>query len=533
MKITFYGAAHEVTGSCHHITIGDKKLIVDCGMKQGADAYEKQSIPFAANEIDYVFITHAHIDHSGLLPLLYKQGFKGMVYATEATTALCNIMLRDSAHIQEYEVEWKNRKAKRSGKSEIEPLYTTEDAMGVLEHFIPCAYHEIIQVSDCIQVRFSDAGHLLGSSSVELWLTEDGKEKKIVFSGDIGNPGRPLIKDPEDVAFADYIVIESTYGDRIHEKPTDFAIPLAEIIESTMEKGGNVVIPAFSVGRTQEMLYFIRRIKEEKLMSSHLDFQVYMDSPLAVEATNIFSESVSSCFDEEALELVKRGQNPIGFPGLKVAVSPDESKQINFDTKPKVIISASGMCEAGRVRHHLKHNLWRPESTIVFVGFQVPGTLGSNLLGGAKEVRLFGETIEVNARIAKLPGISGHGDKTKLLDWIKAYDSPVSKIFVVHGDENVVDAFGDTIKAETGIEAYAPYSRDEFDLLTGQQIAEGEKISRAAKTKKAGKASNAFSKLLEAAEALMRLVKSSDGMANKDLDNFREQIEKLIKKWSN
>lgn len=531
MQITFYGADHEVTGSLHHISVGDKQFIVDCGMKQGADAYEKQDIPFNAADIDYVFVTHAHIDHSGLLPLLYKRGFKGMVYATEATSSLCNIMLRDSAHIQESEVEWKNRKARRSGKPEVEPLYTLDDASGILEHFIPCSYHEVITVSDEISVRFSDAGHLLGSSCVELWLNENGKEKKIVFSGDLGNPGRPLIKDPEDVAQADYVVIESTYGDRYHDKPTDFALALAEIVEETIGRGGNVVIPAFSVGRTQEMLYFLRRIKEEKLVSN-TGFEVYMDSPLAVEATTIFSENVSNCFDEEALELVKKGKNPIGFEGLKVAVTPDESKMINMSSSPKVIISASGMCEAGRIRHHLKHNLWRKESTIVFVGFQVPGTLGNHLLEGATEVRLFGETVNVNAQIKKLPGISGHGDKAKLTDWLKGFENTPEKVFVVHGEGSVVESFAKDIKDELGMEAYAPYTEDIFDLLTGLQIHEGEKISHTRRAKEISRASAAFTKLLSAANRLLDLVKSSNGMANKDLLKFADQIEKLIEKWS-
>ncbi|MDE6980305.1 MAG: MBL fold metallo-hydrolase, partial [Lachnospiraceae bacterium] len=399
MRLNFLGADHEVTGSCHFMQFGDKNLLVDCGMEQGPDLYVNQEIPVNASDIDYVFITHAHIDHSGLLPLLYSHGFRGQVFATNATCGLCNIMLKDSAHIQEFEAEWKNRKAKRAGLPEVVPLYSMDDVLGVLGHFIPCAYNEKVQVEENLTVRFVDAGHLLGSSSIEMWVREEGEEIKVVFSGDIGHEGKPLIKNPTYIEEADFVVMESTYGDRNHAASVDFARELAQAIETTFARGGNLVIPAFSVGRTQELLYFLRKIKTDKLLDRFLDFEVYIDSPLAIEATNIFHKSVAECFDGEALELVKKGINPIGFEGLKVAVTSDESKMVNFIQKPIVIISASGMCEAGRIRHHLKHNLWRKESTILFVGFQVPGTLGNALLGGAKEVRLFGETINVQAEI--------------------------------------------------------------------------------------------------------------------------------------
>lgn len=532
MRIEFIGAAHEVTGSCHYVTVGEKHFLVDCGMEQGPDIYENQQMPVPASEIDYVFVTHAHIDHSGLLPLIYSHGFRGQIFATEATAELCNIMLKDSAHIQMSEAEWKNRKARRAGKPQVEPLYSMEDAQGVLDLFVPCEYHKKIRVCDGIEIRFVDAGHLLGSSTIEVWLTEEGQERKIVFSGDVGHGNKPLLKAPEYVDEADYVLIESTYGDRIHAAPPDFAKALAKIVQSTFQSGGNLVIPAFSVGRTQEMLYFFRRIKEEHLLTGFDGFEVYMDSPLAVEATNIFHENVSECYDDEAKELIAAGKNPIQFPGLKVAVTSEESKMINLDMKPKVIISASGMCEAGRIRHHLKHNLWRPECTVLFVGYQVPGTLGAHLLGGAKEVKLFGETVKVAARIENLPGISGHGDKNELTRWIGALKRPPKKIFVVHGEDQVCDSFAAHLAETFGYDTTAPYSGDVYDLLTGERIREGSRELRR-KAKPAGKASsNVMARLLAAVDRLAKVAREAEGMPNKDLAKFADQISALADKWA-
>ena len=343
MLLEFLGAAHEVTGSCHFLQCQDKRILVDCGMEQGPDLYVNQEIPVNASNIDYVFVTHAHIDHSGLLPLLYSHGFRGQIFATTATSELCNIMLKDSAHIQMFEAEWRNRKARRAGLPEVVPLYDMDDAQGVLEHFVPCDYNKIIEICDGVKIRFVDAGHLLGSSSIEVWLTEEDKTVKIVFSGDIGHGNKPLIKNPQFIDEADYVLIESTYGDRIHADPPDYAPELAAVIKRTFARGGNLVIPAFSVGRTQEMLYHLRRIKTEHLLPEFEDFEAYIDSPLAVEATNIFHKSVEDCFSDEAKKLVEQGINPIGFPGLKTSVTSDESKMINFSKKPLVIISASGM----------------------------------------------------------------------------------------------------------------------------------------------------------------------------------------------
>ena len=536
MILQFLGAAHEVTGSCHYLEFGDKHVLVDCGMEQGPDLYVNQKLPVNAAAIDYVLVTHAHIDHSGLLPLLYNHGFRGQIFCTTATSQLCNIMLKDSAHIQIFEAEWRNRKARRAGKPEVVPLYDMNDAMGVLTHFIPCDYHKIIQVCDGLKVRFVDAGHLLGSSSIELWVaeeTEKGREEcKIVFSGDIGTANRPLIKDPEYIKDADYVVMESTYGDRAHAAPPDYAVALARVLKDTFTRGGNLVIPAFSVGRTQEMLYFLRRIKTEKLLPEYQNFEVYVDSPLAVEATSIFGRNVSDCFDEEALSLVNQGINPIGFPGLRMAITSDESKMINFDEKPKVILSASGMCEAGRIRHHLKHNLWRADSTILFVGFQVPGTLGNSLLGGAKEVRLFGETIEVHARIENLPGISGHADINQLTEWAAAFEGSPRRFFIVHGEDRVTEQFAAHLHERLGIDTYAPYSGDAFDLVTGERIKEGSREVIDKKNKNAAKASgNVFARLLAAGGRLMTVITKCEGMPNRELGKFADQINELCNKW--
>ncbi|MBO6215277.1 MAG: MBL fold metallo-hydrolase [Lachnospiraceae bacterium] len=533
MIIEFLGADHEVTGSCHYLSVGEHHILIDCGMQQGPDTYENQEIPVNASNIDFVFVTHAHIDHSGLLPLLYARGFRGKIYATEATTMLCDIMLRDSAHIQEQEAEWKNRKGKRSGRHDaVTPLYEMNDALGVMKLFYSVHYEEKIEVSEDISARFIDAGHLLGSASIELWLRENGEEKKVVFSGDIGNSRKPLIKEPKYINEADYVIMEATYGDRDHENPGDFAERLAAITQETLDRGGNLVIPAFSVGRTQEMLYFFRRIKEEGLVKGiNADFDVYMDSPLAVEATSIFKKNVSECFDEEAARIVQSGRNPIGFPGLRTAVTSDESKLINFDMKPKVIISASGMCEAGRIRHHLKHNLWRPESTIVFVGFQVPGTLGYSLLNGAKEVRLFGETVAVEAHIENLPGISGHADHRGLLSWIEAFGDTPKKVFVVHGQNLTVDIFAKELREEKGLDAYAPFSGDAFDLLTGAKVKEGSRVQKAPYKPDVKPASNVFLRLLAAGQRLLKVIERCEGMANKDLAKFADQINALSDKW--
>lgn len=530
MELMFIGADHEVTGSCHYLRVNDKNILVDYGMEQGTQAFENCGLPVEPALIDYVFLTHAHIDHSGMLPLLYARGFRGSIYTTDATADLCSIMLRDSAHIQMQEAEWKNRKAKRSADNAvIEPLYTMEDADGTIKRIVPCEYEKEIQVCDGVKIRFTDIGHLLGSASIEVWATEGDVTKKIVFSGDIGNVDQPLIKDPKITKEADYVVMESTYGDRYHSdtKP-DYVGELTRILKTTFDKGGNVVIPSFAVGRTQEMLYFLRQIKEERRIEGHEDFLVYVDSPLAVEATGIFQRNIAECFDEEAMELVKKGINPITFPGLRLAITSDESKAINFENTPKVIISASGMCEAGRIRHHLKHNLWRPECTVLFVGYQAIGTLGRAIVEGAKEVKLFGETIEIRAKIEKLVGMSGHADKGGLLQWIKGFETKPERVFVVHGEDSVCKLFTECLKIEHGIKAYAPYSGTRYDLIANEFIYEAEPVVL---KKKAHAVSDVFARLVAAGQRLVAVIYKNEGCANKDLAKFADQINALCDKY--
>lgn len=532
MKLIFLGADHEVTGSCHYMSVGKKHILVDYGMEQGVNTFENEPLPVSESMIDYVFLTHAHIDHSGMLPLLYAKGFRGQVFTTDATASLCSIMLRDCAHIQMMEAEWKNRKAQRSEAiAAVEPLYTMEDAEGVIKRIVPCHYGSEVQVCDEVKIRFTDIGHLLGSASIEVWLTEDGVTKKVVFSGDIGNKNQPLLKNPALTKEADYVVMESTYGNRLHsmERP-DFVTELAAILKETFDRGGNVVIPSFAVGRTQEILYFLRKIKVDRLVKGHERFPVYVDSPLAVEATGIFEENRWECFGEEAMELVREGINPISFAGLKLAITSEESKEINFIDTPKVIISASGMCEAGRIRHHLKHNLWRPECTILFVGYQAIGTLGRSIVEGAEEVRLFGESIQVRAQIKQLIGMSGHADKDGLIEWISGFEEKPRKVFVVHGEDSVCISFTECLKMEYGHHAYAPYSGTVFNLASGKLEYEAEPIP----VKKKGKsavAAGVYARLLAAAQRLLALVQKKDGMPNKEAAKFADQINSLCDKY--
>lgn len=532
MKLTFIGAAHEVTGSCHFLSIAGKNAIVDYGMEQGVNLYENAELPVPESAIDYVFLTHAHIDHSGMLPKLCAKGFRGQIFATKGTADLCSIMLRDSAHIQMQEAEWRNRKAQRSSKrEEYIPTYTMEDAETAIKLLVPCPYDSLIEVAEGIKIRFTDVGHLLGSSAIEVFVTEGDISKKIVFSGDLGNVNQPLIKDPATIDEADYVVIESTYGDRFHEKSRlDYVSELATILQETFDKGGNVIIPSFAVGRTQEMLYFIRQIKAEGLVTGHDNFPVYVDSPLAVEATGVFNKNVSECFDEEALSLVNKGINPISFRGLNLSITSDESKAINFDSEPKVIISAAGMCDAGRIRHHLKHNLWREECTILFVGYQSVGTPGRALIDGAEEIKLFGEAVEVRAKILQLKGVSGHADKEGLMNWMKGFKNRPQHVFVVHGDDDVTDKFADVIEEEFGLLAYAPYSGTIFNLATNEFEYEAEGV-RVTKKEKKRTVSAVFERLLAAGQRLLLVIQHNEGGANKDLAKFADQINSLCDKW--
>ena len=527
MKLTFYGAARAVTGSCHCVECAGRKVLIDCGLQQGQDERDNSLLDFHPGEMDDLIVTHAHIDHSGRVPLLIKQGFAGNIYCTRLTANLLSIMLRDSAHIQESDAAWETKRNKRAGKPAVEPLYTLADVEKTLRHVVTLEYGQEFQISENIRLRFTDAGHLLGSACAELWLTEGDETRKIVFSGDIGNRQQPIIRDPQPITEADFVVTESTYGDRLHDmaENPDYTGDLAAIIDETLGKGGNVIIPSFAVGRTQELLYFMREIKEQGLVKSVPDFQVYVDSPLAGEATRIFSGDLHGYLDEEAIEAIQGGAL-FQFPGVNITETSNDSKALNTDTRPKIIISASGMCDAGRIRHHLKHNLWRPESTVVFVGFQSPGSLGRRLLDGVSKVKLFGEEIAVRAKIVNFPGLSSHADRDGLLKWIHAYTPKPRHVFVVHGDAEVTEIYAQTLR-DRGFDAHAPDLTEVYDLLADRVTSPGVKPT----PRKGAAASAAFARLEDLGRRLVKVIAASRGRANKDLAKFADQLKNLLDKW--
>ena len=475
MNITFCGAAKEVTGSNHLVEAAGKKFLVDCGLIQGRVAEEERNAePFIYNpkEIDFMLLTHAHIDHSGRIPKLIKEGFKGAIYATKPTCELSRIMLADSGHIQEAETEWKNRKRKREGKTLLEPLYTSKEGEESLKHFIPVSYMDIIEIDENIRVRFNDAGHMLGSAIIEVWITENGKTTKIVFSGDLGNNDIKLLQPPSPITTADYVVMESTYGDRLHMKykGDEKAEKFLDIVSTTLRRGGNVVIPSFAVGRTQEILYELNAIKERKnepeinaKYKELMNATVYVDSPLAITATEIFKRNLE-LFDDEAQERIKRGDNPLEFDGLKFTKTVEESVALNENTKPCIIMSASGMCDAGRIKHHLKHNLWNPLNTILFVGYQAPNTLGRRIVEGEKVVKIFGEEIAVNAQIEYIEGYSGHADQEWLMNFIYSFRDKPKKVFLVHGEERAQKVLKEKIEKDIEVSTIIPEFGDTYRI---------------------------------------------------------------------
>ena len=440
MNIEFTGAAECVTGSCHRVNIMDKSVLLDCGLYVGSDDEEgiNEAFDFNVDEIDYVILSHAHIDHSGRIPLLFKRGFKGKILCTKATKDLAGIMLRDSGHIAEMEAEWKNRKRMRVGKEPVEPLYTSAEAEACAVHFHGFDYDEPIEVFEGLKIVFKDSGHILGAAIVEMFVKEKDKpEIKLVYSGDLGNLNIPIIKDPTYIEAADYVIMETTYGNRVHEDVRNEMEQLVQIVKDTFKRGGNVVIPSFAVGRTQEVIYAFNKFIENKTLTG---VTVFVDSPLAQESTKVF-QRFRDMYDDEAKKLLEQGDDPLHFDGLVFTKSAEESSQINKVRSGAVIISSSGMCEAGRIKHHLKHNLWRKESSIVFVGYQAPGTLGRAILDGSRKVNLFGEEVAVNAKIYSLNGLSGHADKNGLLKWIGAFRKRPKEIILVHGDKDVLKSF--------------------------------------------------------------------------------------------
>lgn len=472
MKLTFLGAARTVTGSCHMLETGNTKILVDCGLFQGQakeDAMNEQSLPVNPAEIDYILLTHAHIDHSGRIPWLYVNGFKGEIIATKACAELCSLLLPDSGHIQEFEAEWKNRKRMRAGRKPEKPLYTMLEAQESLRLFRNIKYDEMIQLTPSIRVCYRNSGHMLGSAFIEIWIRENGKETKFVFTGDMGNKDIPILKDPVTIDEADYLIMESTYGDRLHADNTSKAEKFLDVVLETLDRGGNVVIPSFAVGRTQEIIYEINKNltqfgdKVKKLM--HVP--VYIDSPLAINATEVYRKNLD-CYDDEARGYIENGDYPLEFPNLHLTRSAEESKALNEIKGGCIIISASGMCEAGRIKHHLKHNLWRKECTILFVGYQAEGTLGRRLLDGETNAHIFGEEISVNARIEMIDGYSGHADYLGLLDWMKNFKEVPKRVFLVHGEETSLYALSDRIKNDFDIDAIIP-SREESFVITAER----------------------------------------------------------------
>ncbi|MBE6020671.1 MAG: MBL fold metallo-hydrolase [Clostridiales bacterium] len=479
MKIKFCGGVQSVTGSCHLITIGSKKLLLDCGQFQGNKTTEKlnyEDFGFSPADIDYVILSHAHIDHCGRIPLLVKNGFQGKIFCTDATNDLIGIMLRDGGHIHEKEAEWQNRKNQRAGRPLVEPLYTVADAEASLIYFEPMVYGQTKQLCDEIKIKFSDAGHILGSAITEIWATENGKTTKIVFSGDLGMKGRPILRDPETIKEADIVIMETTYGNRVHPENIRSVEALVDIILKTTARGGNVVIPSFAVGRTQELLYDLNRFYETTspdYKSALSNINVYVDSPMATNATVVFRKN-AQVFDEETKAYILKGDHPLDFPNLKFTKTSDESQALNFNHDPKVIISASGMCEAGRIRHHLKHNIWSEKNSIVFVGYQAEGTLGKQIVGGEKYITLFGEQIYVNAEICNLEGMSGHADRDSLLDWLGGFEKTPSQIFLVHGESQSKIDFAYFVKEKLGYDCIAVNEVSEYELAVKDAPAETE-----------------------------------------------------------
>ncbi len=483
MRIQFCGASTGVTGSCHLITTEHHKILLDCGQFQGGkamDAMNYEPFPFDPAEIDYMVLSHAHIDHCGRIPLLIKRGFKGDIYCTDATADLLEVMLKDSGYIHEKEAEWKNRKNERAGRPLVEPLYTCNDAVESLKFVKPVLYDQLIELNPEMKIVFNDAGHILGSAITELWVTEGESVSKIVFSGDLGVMDRPILRDPTIIKKADYVIMETTYGNRLHPQNSMDVKSLMEIVIKTARRGGTVVIPSFAVGRTQELIYEFNRFYENnrQYQKDLEELMVYVDSPMATTATEVFKRN-AQVFDDEMKEIITSGDNPLDFKNLRFTRSTEDSIALNHNDRPKVIISASGMCEAGRIRHHLKHNLWNPKASVIFVGYQAEGTLGRLLVEGAKEVTLFGEEIQVNAEIYNLEGFSGHADRDGLLMWLGGFQKEPKHIFLVHGEPESKEDFARTVEQKLGYHPIVVQGNSEFVLEKDEILNKREAMQEA------------------------------------------------------
>ena len=551
MKITFLGATKTVTGSNFLVEGAGKKFLVDCRLFQSKATEElenQEPFEYDINSIDFMLLTHAHIDHSGRIPKLYKEGFRKNIIATKATCDLCSIMLPDSGHIQEMEIEWTNKKRKRKGEEPLEPLYTAEEAARSLELFRAVKYDEVIEIDENIHVRFNDAGHMLGSASIEVWINENGKEEKIVFSGDLGNNDIPLLSEPTMIEDTDYLIMESTYGSRLHMKNDDKAEMFLDIVSETLERGGTVVIPSFAVGRTQEILFEINKLKDKrddedfrKKYEELMRVPVYVDSPLAISATEVFEDNMD-LFDEETQKYISEGNNPLEFPGLKFTRTVEESKALNESDESCIIISASGMCDVGRIKHHLKHNIWNPLNTILFVGYQAPGTLGYSIVNGAKKVKIFGEEMAVNAQIEYIEGYSGHADQEGLLNFIYSFIKKPKHIFLIHGEPESQDILKNKIIETTNLPVTIPSFGETYEITD-------ERVSLVGKYRRDTKESNKFTRvaiidrlngLKEKIDNMQDLIKddsTENTIQNSELDSLaakirdlQNQITRIVKK---
>lgn len=475
MKVEFLGGVRTVTGSATLLEKGSLKWLVDCGMFQGGKELEERNRniqSYRPKELSFILLTHAHIDHSGLIPKLVQEGFGGKVICTKATLDLCEVMLRDSGHIQEMETEWQNRKNKRSGKEEATPLYTVKEVEDSLRYFQPVDYDEMFLLADGVKVRFRDAGHILGSAIIEIWVEEGGEEKKLVFSGDLGNSDQPIVRDPSWVEEGDVVWLESTYGNRLHKSKDETVQEFLKIIQEAIALQAKVVIPAFAVERTQEVIYTIGQLIREGAIPS---IPVYIDSPLAISATEIFKRN-PDCFDQETKDLLLKGENPLELPEIIYTQTTEESKAINEDPRPGIIISASGMCDSGRIQHHLKHHLWRRESHIVFIGYQGEGTIGRRIVDGAKTVRLLGEEIAVKAHIHTLGGFSAHADQKGLLGWLSHFKNSELEVFVNHGEKKISMELGQFIRQQFHFKTTIPQWREKRFLFVSKEIGMPEMV---------------------------------------------------------